>query len=231
LEVGIPFSDPLADGPAIQLSSRMALERGTTPEGVLNLISRARKTLQCPLLIMTYWNPVMKMGLEEFAARAKEAGVSGVIVPDLPPEEAEAWVTAAEEYELATVFLVAPTTPPRRLGIILSVCRGFVYYVSLTGVTGLRSEISQELLLSVRGLKAHTDLPVAVGFGISTPEQGRSLVHAADGVIVGSALIRLVLSQQTPKARVGAAAHFAQSFRDALTMGASCKGSEEVDAS
>lgn len=216
IEVGIPFSDPLADGPTIQWASRQALEAGITPEGVFRIIAGARSFMKKPLIVMTYWNPVLRMGPGEFAARATEAGVAGVIVPDLPPEEANVWVEAAMDKGLETIFLVSPNTPQERLNRILRVCRGFVYYVSLTGVTGSVCDVSPELLEKIMDLKARSHLSVAVGFGISTAEQANVLGRVADGVIVGSALIREIQGHQDARAKLEAACNFATSMSQAL---------------
>lgn len=216
IEVGVPFSDPFADGPTIQESSKMALDAGMTPAGVLKLVASAKPRLKCPVVLMGYYNPMLKMGLGEFAAGAKDAGVSGVIVPDLPPEEADEWLAAALPYELDTIFLVAPTTPHERLDRIVSKSGGFVYYVSMTGVTGSALTISDEMMNHIETIRNSSNLPVAVGFGVSTPDEAVSLAHVADGVIVGSALIKEMLNQPSPAEQVRAAARMTKAFTDAL---------------
>lgn len=216
IEVGLPFSDPLADGPTIQLSSRMALDNGITPLGVLDLVRRAKERINCPVVVMTYVNPVFRMGFERFAAMSKDSGVDGVIIPDLPPEEADEWLEAAEAHGLETIFLVAPTTPQDRLERIGSISRGFLYYVSMTGVTGTDLAVSDEMINNVRKAKEVSRVPVAVGFGISTPDQARSIAGEADGVIVGSALIREVLAHETTSDRISAVSKLASSLSAAL---------------
>ncbi len=217
IEVGLPFSDPLADGPTIQASSRQALDNGTDVSQVFRIVERVHAKTSCPLVIMTYYNPVLRRGHGKFAAMAAQAGISGVIVPDLPPEEAAGWMEACGANGLDTIFLVAPTTPVDRVGMIGSVSKGFVYYVSMTGVTGGAVAISEDMLAGIRRVKEHSDLPVAIGFGISTPQQARPVAGIADGVIVGSALIREIRSEATTSAQVDRAHTFASSFVQALT--------------
>lgn len=217
IEVGLPFSDPLADGPTIQAASRSALELGVTPEKVFDLLAQARMRIKSPLVLMTYFNPILRQGLAEFAARTKESGAAGVIVPDLPPEEASGWLAAAEKAGLETVFLVAPTTTPQRLERILAVSQGFVYLVSLKGVTGAEFFITSQLLADLRRLRGQTPLPVAVGFGVSSPDQAQALAGAADGVIVGSALIRAIQASGEGRTPQAAAAELATALKRALS--------------
>lgn len=216
IEVGLPFSDPLADGPTIQLSSRKALDNGITPIGVLDMVRRAKERISCPVVVMTYVNPVFRMGFQQFAAKSKDSGVDGVIIPDLPPEEADEWIEAAEQHGLETIFLVAPTTPQDRLEWIGSISSGFLYYVSMTGVTGSDFAVSDEMITNVRGAKSVSRVPVAVGFGISTPDQARSIAGDADGVIVGSALIREMLSHEGSAEQISAVSRLAASLSAAL---------------
>jgi len=216
IEVGLPFSDPLADGPTIQWASRRALDNGMTPDGVFRIVALARRHLSCPVVLMTYYNPIWKMGPAEFARRAADAGLAGVIVPDLPPEEADDWLEAADRYALDTIFLVAPTTPPERAAWIISKTRGFLYYVSTTGVTGSDVALSPGMSANVQRIRANSRAPVAVGFGVSTPGQAAALAKVADGVIVGSALIREIRGGPNPTAQVAAASRFAASMSEAL---------------
>lgn len=216
IEVGLPFSDPLADGPTIQQSSRQALDRGITPGGVLELVRRAKEQIDCPVVLMTYVNPVFRMGFARFASAAKNAGVDGVIIPDLPPEEADEWLQAAQHEGLDTIFLVAPTTTRDRMELVSSLSRGFLYYVSMTGVTGSDVAVSEELLNCVREAKEVSRVPVAVGFGISTPDQAHSIAGEADGVIVGSALIRAIQAHESADAQISAVAGLASSLSSAL---------------
>ena len=221
IEIGLPFSDPLADGPTIQHSSRMALDNGVTPPEVFRFVSKVRSRLSCPLVIMTYVNPVLSMGLDSFAAKTKETGASGVIIPDLPPEEADDWIKAAGEHDVDTIFLVAPNTPPSRAEFVASKTSGFLYYVSMTGTTGSDVVLSDDVLSHLSQVRTMSKAPVAIGFGISQPEQASVLAQQADGVIVGSAIIREITAHEGPKAQVQAVAGFARSMSQALHRGSS----------
>ncbi len=190
VELGVPFSDPLADGPTIQAASYRALKNGTTLEKILKTVARIRKRTSLPLALMTYYNPVFHFGEESFMAACEEAGVDGVIIPDLPPEEAGTLILSARHHGVATVFFVAPTTREERLGLITRSATGFIYYVSVAGVTGARTVLPADILRHVRAVKQACQTPVCVGFGISTPEQVRTVSRVADGVIVGSAIIK-----------------------------------------
>lgn len=188
IEVGIPFSDPLADGATIQKASQFALDAGMTTDRVLEAVAKARQATAVPILIMTYFNVVMRYGLERFAVAAGAAGVDGAILPDLPPEEADVWL-AASNHGLNTVFLVAPTSSEERKRRAAEASTGFVYCVALTGVTGGRKRLDPGLPAFIESVRKTTDKPIAVGFGVSTTEHVKTLSNLADGVIVGSALI------------------------------------------
>ena len=192
-----------------------------TPQGVLDLVGRVSGTLQSPIVIMTYWNPILAMGPETFARKAKDAGVAGFIVPDLPPEEAESWSDIARANELDTIFMAAPTTPDHRLKHIVSITRGFLYYVSLTGVTGASLDMSDKLLEQIDRIRALTDTPLAVGFGISTPQHAKSIASVADGVIVGSELIRRIPDDKGREDQIEAVRSYVTSMIDALSNGGS----------
>ena len=189
VELGVPFSDPLADGTTIQRASQRALEGGTSLRAVLGWAGQIRQASQIPLVLMSYVNPLLQMGAGAFAAAAREAGVDGLIVPDLPPEEAGELLAANDTAGVATIFLAAPTSPPERLRLIAEASRGYIYYVSLKGVTGARAALPRGVREAVRTLRALTAKPVAVGFGIGTPEQAAEAAAVADGVIVGSAIV------------------------------------------
>ncbi len=192
IEIGIPYSDPLADGPTIQKASEAALANGVTTETVLEMIGDVTKESDVSPVLMVYYNLIYRYGLERFAQVAKEAGVQGVIVPDLSIEESADWKKAAAKHGVDTIFLAAPTSSPARLDKIAAGSSGFIYAVSLTGVTGARAELPPDLPDFVLGVKNRTDLPVAVGFGVSEPEQAAKIAAVADGVIVGSALLDLI---------------------------------------
>ena len=189
IEVGIPFSDPLADGATIQKASEAALAGGTTTDKVFAAVREARQMTAVPIVVMTYYNIVFRYGLERFAAAAAAAGIDGAIIPDLPPEEAGPWQEAASRFGLCTVFLVAPTSSAERIRRVSNACTGFVYCVSLAGVTGSRTKLASGLPAFIETVKRTTDKPVVVGFGVSTAGQAAELSRLADGVIVGSALI------------------------------------------
>ncbi len=192
VELGIPFSDPLADGPVIQRATQRAFAAGVTLPRVLELVREMRGEVTVPLVFLTYYNPVLAFGLKAFCRTSVEAGIDGVIVPDLPPEEAAPLRGEAALAGLDLIHLVAPTSTPERMRKIARASQGFVYMVSLTGVTGERATLAPDLAGQLRALRAITTKPVCVGFGISTPAQAASVGQLADGVIVGSAIVRLV---------------------------------------
>jgi tryptophan synthase alpha chain len=191
LELGVPFSDPLADGPTIQVATQKSLENGTTLKECLVMTRELRRQrVDTPALLMGYVNPILAYGLEQFVADAAAAEVDGLIVPDLPPEEAEELESACTARGLALVYLLAPTSTPERIKLITARSQGFVYLVSLTGVTGARNELPSDLADFVARVRQQTDKPLAVGFGIGNGEQARAVGQVADGVIVGSALVK-----------------------------------------
>jgi tryptophan synthase alpha chain len=192
IELGVPFSDPIADGPVIQRGSERALKAGTTVPKVLEIARQIRKKSQIPLLLFTYLNPVMRYGLDRLAADAKTAGIDGCLLTDLSVEEASPYLGAMRSAGLDTVFLAAPTSTPERLKLVANYSTGFVYLVSRTGVTGEQSALSAALGPLVKSMRAATRLPLAAGFGISTPDQAREVASIADGVVVGSAFVRLI---------------------------------------
>jgi tryptophan synthase alpha chain len=192
IELGIPFSDPLADGPVIQRATQRALAAGVTLPRVLELVREMRGEVSAPLVFLAYYNPILAFGLKAFCRTSVEAGIDGVIVADLPPEEAGPLRSEAAAAGLDVIHLVAPTSTPERMRMIARASEGFVYMVSLTGVTGERAALAPDLTRQLRALRAVTTKPVCVGFGIGTPEQAALAGGAADGVIVGSAIVRLV---------------------------------------
>ena len=213
IEVGLPFSDPLADGPVIQRATHIALEQGMTVARALKCITDLRaRGVTLPLILMGYYNPLLAYGLARVAADAAQAGADGFIVPDLPPEES-AEMEAALGSGLPLIRMLAPTTPPGRIQTITRTARGFLYLVSLTGVTGARNQLPEGLAEFIGRVRAHTAVPLCVGFGIATPEQARAVGQWADGVIVGSACVKMIGEAADP---LRAAAEFAHKFQSAL---------------
>lgn len=194
LEVGLPYSDPLGDGPTVQRASEQVLAQGMTTQKTFDLIRKLREGSDKAIVLMTYYNPIYcyRTGEAGFLQDLKTAGADGVILPDLPPDEANTLIPAAREVDLDTVFLVAPTSTEARIKLVTEACRGFVYAVSVTGVTGARTALSQDVPELVRRVKAVSDLPVAVGFGVASAETARPVAEVADGVVVGSALVSAV---------------------------------------
>jgi tryptophan synthase alpha chain len=192
VELGVPFSDPMADGPIIQEASKAALDKKTHLIDILNLVKKIRRQTEIPICLMTYYNPIFCFGEEKFVIQAYNAGVDGVIVPDLPPEEAGPFVKAAAAYNLDTVFFLAPTSTKERMKLVSRVSKGFIYYVSLTGVTGPRQALPSDCSAHIGLIKKITDKPVCVGFGVSSPEQVAQVNKIADGVIVGSAIVKTI---------------------------------------
>jgi tryptophan synthase alpha chain len=193
IEVGVPFSDPIADGPVNQRAATRAIESGASMSGVLRLVARLRGDLAVPVVLFTYFNPILCRGIERFAEQAASSGVDGVLCVDLPPEEGEKELAPAlRDRDIDPVYLLAPTSTRERVRRVSEASRGFVYYVSRTGVTGIRDRLPKRLLKEARKLRRKVDPPLAVGFGISTPEQVAEVARVADGVVVGSALVRIV---------------------------------------
>jgi len=216
IEIGVPFSDPLAEGPTIQRSSERALRAGTTLRGVLKLVKNLRPKLDQPLVLMGYANVFLAMGERNFAEAAKEVGVDGVIAVDLPPEEGELFFDSLIECEIDPILLASPTTSDSRLAMLVEKTRGFLYYVSLTGVTGARQEIAEGLEDAVSRIRKISDVPVCVGFGISTPEQVREIGRFSDGVVVGSAIVNLIEAAETPGPAVVSVSEFVVKLKHAL---------------
>ncbi|MCK4261674.1 tryptophan synthase subunit alpha [bacterium] len=192
IELGVPFSDPLADGPTIQAASERALKNKVRLKDVLGLVKDLRRETEIPLALLTYYNPVYKYGLERFVKEAVKGGVDGVIIPDLPPEEGKDLRSLAQKMGLDTIFLVAPTSTLKRIKLVARYSSGFIYYVSLTGVTGVRERLAEAIKPTITKIRRFTLKPIAVGFGISNPKQVREIASFADGVIVGSAIVRKV---------------------------------------
>ncbi|SDH69826.1 tryptophan synthase subunit alpha [Roseospirillum parvum] len=204
IELGLPFSDPMADGPAIQLAGQRALAAGGSLKGALDALARFRETdSETPVILMGYYNPIYRMGPETFAARAAEAGADGLICVDLPPEEAAELADPLRAHGLHLIMLAAPTTDEARLPAVLRRASGFLYYVSITGITGTRSADAETVACAVERLKAAADLPVAVGFGIKTPEQAATMAGLADAAVVGSAVVSELAGSLDAEGRAG----------------------------
>jgi tryptophan synthase alpha chain len=202
VELGIPFSDPLADGPTIQAASQRALRKKVTMKKIFAMVAKLRHKTGLPLVFMTYFNPVLKYGIKNFFKSCSACGVDGVIVPDLPCEEAKELIKAGRAEGVATIFLVAPTSTRQRIAKIAAESRGFIYYVSLTGVTGARAKLPEDILSKIRVIKSMTKKPVAVGFGVSNAAQAARLAKVADGVIVGSAIVKMIAEKKSVVPRV-----------------------------
>ncbi len=215
VELGVPFSDPIADGPVIQRASERALRKGVTLADVLRLSGQLRGQTDVPLVLFSYYNPVIQYGLARFTTEAAAAGLDGVLITDLTPEEAGAYVAAARSCGLDTIFLVAPTSSPARVKRIAQISRGFLYVVSRRGVTGPRADIPDDLPAFVTRVRRHTRMPLAVGFGISRPEQVSALVGLADGIVVGSALVECCEQGGHGDAALAAAAELLRAFKHA----------------
>jgi tryptophan synthase alpha chain len=215
VELGIPFSDPLADGVTIQRASHEALEAGVTTTVCLEMAAKLRQRVSLPLLFMTYYNPVLRFGLELFCRASAQAGMDGLIVPDLPPEEGRALEKASSADGLDLVYLLAPNSTPERIALVAQHSRGFIYLVSLTGVTGVRQSLPTGLGDFVARVRHYTSQPLCIGFGVASPEQAKRLASVADGVIVGSRLIQLIEEDSS----LESLRDFVASLRKALDKG------------
>lgn len=217
IELGAPFSDPLADGPTIQKAAIRSLKNHTTIADVLGLVMEVRKTSKIPLILMTYYNLIFHYGEERFVHDAASAGLDGVILPDLPPEEAGTLIPPAKKAGLDTIFLLAPTSTEERIRLVCRMSQGFIYYVSLTGVTGAKLSAQSSITNALHKIKATTDKPVAVGFGISTPDQAEQVaLGGADGVIVGSALVKVIEENGNSPELVDKASAFVKALKQGV---------------
>jgi tryptophan synthase alpha chain len=209
IELGVPFSDPTAEGPTIQRSSTRALARGTSLRSILRLVARLRSRVDVPLVLMGYANPLHAMGADAFAKTAREVGVDGIIIPDLTPEDGAPYLDPCREAGIDVILLAAPTTRRERLEMLVRETRGFLYYVSLQGVTGARAALNQGIEERVRLAQSFGDIPVCVGFGVATPEHARTIGAYADGVVVGSAIVDTIEAAQAEAASPLAGRHAA----------------------
>ena len=216
IELGVPYSDPLADGPVIQAAATRALARGTTLEQVLEMLKGISPSLRSPIILFTYYNPILHRGVDKFLGQIKDAGVAGLVVPDLPLEESAGLIKPAAEMGIDLTLLVAPTSSPERIEAIARASQGFIYLVSVTGVTGIRSEMQTRVGDLLQQIRNVTDKPIGVGFGVSEPEQARQVkAWGADAAIVGSAIVKR-LAEGTPEQGLDAIAQFCQSLKTAI---------------
>lgn len=216
LELGVPFSDPLADGLVNQLAAQRGLESGTTPPGVLETVAAIRKYSQIPVILYIYFNLIHRVGLQRFIKDAAKAGVDGLLVLDLPPEESDNYESLMKKAGLCHIYLVAPTTPEDRMQRIVKRGSGFIYYISREGVTGMQKQVASNLALQVAKIRRHTKLPIAVGFGISTPAQAKLVAFEADAVVVGSAVVNQISKHGKSKDLVRCVGTFVKSLADAV---------------
>lgn len=217
IELGVPYSDPLADGPTIQAAATRALEKGVTLEDVLELVKQFSATAEIPIILFTYYNPIYYRGAENFLQQIKDAGVKGLVIPDLPLEESSSLLELATKMEIEVTLLVAPTSSQERIVAIAEKSQGFIYLVSVTGVTGMRTEMGTRVKDLLAELRTVTNKPIGVGFGISAPEQAKQVKEwGADAAIVGSALVKR-LAQGTPEEGLKAIGEFAKSIKEAIS--------------
>lgn len=216
IELGVPFSDPLADGPVIQRSSQRALEQGTTLPKILGLIKEVRLVTDIPIILMGYFNPFLQPSLKNNMIKIYRSGADGLIIPDFPPEEAHEAVTDALSIGLDMIFLAAPTSTDKRLKTIGKLSQGYVYYISVAGTTGTRQELSKDIKHGVQRVKKHTSCPVLVGFGISTAQHAKQIIGYADGVIVGSALVKAMENAKNDEEALKKLSELAKSFVKAV---------------
>lgn len=221
VELGVPFSDPLADGPTIQRASERALRSGTTLGGILSLVGRVRVKTQVPIVLFSYFNPILQMGIEKFAEAAATAGADGVLITDLTPEEASDYRPALRARGLDTIFLAAPTSTDRRLALLARASTGFLYLISRTGVTGAKDTLPEDLPALIRRARAASPLPIAVGFGISLPGQVSVLGGMADAAVVGSRLVREIELARSTEAAAAQVASVLKSLKQAANRGMS----------
>lgn len=216
LELGVPFSDPLADGLVNQLAAQRGLESGTTPAKVLDAVRFIRKQSEVPIVLYIYFNLIHRVGMKEFIQDAARAGVDGLLVLDLPPEESENYEDLMKKSGLCNIYLIAPTTPEDRMEFIVKRGSGFIYYVSREGVTGMQNQIAANLASQVAKIRTHTALPIVVGFGVSNPDQAKLVARNADGVVVGSAVVNQIAKYGKSKTLVKRTGQFVKSLADAI---------------
>jgi len=218
VELGIPFSDPLADGPTIQQASQRALNGKVTIPKILSTIEKIRKKSSVPIALMTYYNPIFYYGLDRFVADSRAVGVDGLIVPDLPLEESKELRDITERFRIELISFIAPTSTPERIDAIAKVAQGFIYCVSVTGVTGTRENLSLDVAEMIRKIRPYTDIPLAIGFGISNTKQAKEMIKYTDAIIVGSAVVKLIENYQNDlSVLLGQVRSFVKSLKEAIT--------------
>jgi tryptophan synthase alpha chain len=218
MELGVPFSDPLADGLVNQLAAQRGLESGTTPPKVLETVAAIRRESQVPIVLYIYYNLIHKVGMKQFIAAAAKSGVDGLLVLDLPPEESENYEALMRDAGLCNIYLIAPTTPDERIALIAKRASGFIYYVSREGVTGMQQRVSDTIGIMTAKIRQHTGLPIAVGFGISNPEQARIVAASAEAVVVGSAIVNQIAANGKSPDLIGKTSAFVKALADAVKV-------------
>jgi len=216
IELGIPFSDPLTDGPTIQKASQRALSQGVNIKSILKLVQKVRKKVKLPIVFMTYYNLVLHYGIKKFVTDSKKAGADGIIIPDLPPEEGDLLIKESRRNNFDAVFLAAPTSTKSRLKKVARKANGFIYYVSITGTTGTRKNLPADIAKNIKALKRITKKPICCGFGISNPEQAEKISRFADGIIVGSAVIKIIEKNIGKKCLYKKVADFTSGMEEAV---------------
>jgi tryptophan synthase alpha chain len=218
VEIGVPFSDPTADGPIIQAASQRALRNGTTLAAILTMIESLRKTSEIPIVLFGYYNPILSYGTERFAKKAKEAGVDGILVVDLPPEEAQELRQYTDPKGIDFISLIAPTTSTQRMKTIARHATGFLYYISITGVTGTARPKVEDVRKDVMRIRKVTELPLAIGFGISTPEQAKEIAPYADAIVIGSAIVKMIEENSQRPDLVSVVSYYAKEIKKAISI-------------
>jgi len=218
VEIGVPFSDPTADGPIIQAASQRALKNGATLSGILAMIETLRKISEIPIVLFGYYNPILSYGPERFATRAQEAGVDGILVVDLPPEEADELRQCTDPQGIDFISLIAPTTSTDRMKKIAAHATGFLYYISITGVTGTAKPQVEEVKKDVERIRKVTALPLAIGFGISTPQQAKEMAPYADAIVVGSAIVKMIAENSQQSDLVSVVSQYAREMKKAISV-------------
>ena len=216
IELGVPFSDPLADGPTIQRASERALASGVSLKKIIDFVKNIRKHINIPIALMSYCNPLLRFGFKNLMSHAIDAGIDGFIIPDLPPEEADDWIEFGIKNKIATIFFLSPTSSTKRIELVSKKSTGFIYYVSVTGVTGTRSALDTSLSNQLQNIRTITQKPIAVGFGISNAKQAKEISEYADGIIIGSAIVKILEKKGSSEDKVFKVKEFAKKIKMAI---------------